>query len=71
MPATNITLDRSFSALKHIKLHVEYSKTAARFKHRIIMLLVHYDKTDQPNIGEVVMDSIGDYQTKLRVSGRL
>ena len=64
MPATNVTPVQSFSALKRIKLLVRNAETGTQFNHRV-MLFVHCDKTDQPNLVELVMDSIGGNQTKL------
>ena len=69
MPATNATSERSFSCLQRTKSYLWSTMTQLRLNNTMI-LHVHKDLTDNPNLIEVANDFVANKQEhRLKVFG--
>ena len=69
MPATNVTSERSFSALKHVKTYLRSSMTQSRLNH-LMILHVHKEMRDSLDLIHCANDFVGSSEHRLGVFGK-
>ena len=69
LAATNAASERSFSAMKRIKVYLRNTISGNQLNHSML-LHVHCKKTDQPNMIEIAKEFVGDNQARLPTFGR-
>ena len=70
MPATNAVSERSFSALKRVKMYLCSTMEDSRLNH-LMMLNVYKDRTDALTLADVANDFIGAKETREQLFGKL
>ena len=70
MAATNATSERSFSTLRRVKFFLRSSMTQQRLNN-LMILLVHKDLTDKPNLMDIANEFIRDSEHRLTVFGKI
>ena len=67
--ATNVTSERSFSAMKRIKMYLRSTRSGNRL-NQCMLLDIHCKKTDQLDMIEIAKEFVGDNQAKLQTCDR-
>ena len=63
MPATNAVSERSFSALKRVKMYLRSNTGDSRLNH-LMMLHVHKDRADALTLVDVANDFVGEIENQ-------
>ena len=70
MPATNVSGERSFSALRRLKTYSRSTTTEKRLNN-LLILHVHKDHTDDIPLPEVLNDFVSRGERRFHVFGKL
>ena len=67
MPATNVTSERSFSALRRVKSYLQNTMSQQRLNN-LMLLHVHKGITDAINLKAIASEFIGDSEHRLKLN---
>ena len=69
MPATNATSERSFSALRRVKIYLQNLMSQRRLNN-LMLLHVHKTLTNSLDVVRVANEFVGEYEHRLQIFGK-